>query len=72
MELTINRMPNESSVDEILARKKFVCLAPDVSLVTSRVYEKNGKKYVFVGWEEKDGLMAPNPRYIKMRELPAA
>lgn len=39
---------------EIIKENGFIDITPDVSLVTHKFFEKNGKLYMFNGWNRLD------------------
>ena len=65
------RQEHECMASDIMLRRGYVCLNPDVNPFTSQIWEKNGVQYKFTGWEDtpKTGLMAANPKYINIEEI---
>jgi len=66
--MKLYREKSECEATEIVKRHGFSLLTPDISLVSSMIWEKDGKKYQFTGWENtpKTALMAKSPKYINV------
>lgn len=66
--MKLYRLKDECVATDIMKRHGFTCLNPNISLVTSQIWEKDGKQYKFVGWENtpKTALMAKNPNFINI------
>jgi hypothetical protein len=66
--MKLYRTKTECLATSVLERHGFVLTNHDEALVTSQVWEKDGKQYKFTGWENtpKTGLMAETPNYINI------
>jgi len=69
--MKLNRLKGECMATSILEREGFILTNDDESLVTSQVWEKDGKQYKFTGWENtpKTCLMAAVPAYINIEAI---
>ncbi len=68
MIMKLYREKDECLATDIIERHGFTCLNPAISLVTSKIWEKDGKQYKFTGWENtpKTVIMAENPKFVNM------
>ena len=57
----------ELSADSILRKHGFVDATPEISLFTHKIFEKNNKKYRFIGWDHLDSNR--NWQDIKIKEI---
>lgn len=69
--MKLYREKYECLATDIMKRYKFTLKTPDTSLVSSQIWELNGKEYQFDGWESKPGTnqIANNAKYITMKRL---
>ncbi|MFA7100664.1 MAG: hypothetical protein WC196_02735 [Bacilli bacterium] len=69
--MKLYRLSDECYADDIIKRHGFKLITPDESLSTAKIWEKDGKKYKFTGWENtpKTALMGKNPKYINIEPV---
>lgn len=69
--MRLDRLKHECMATDIMKRHGFHLTTPDESLVSAQIWEKGGRMYRFVGWENtpKTALMAMTPKYITMEEV---
>jgi hypothetical protein len=69
--MRLDRQKDECMATKILERNGFKLITPDESLVTNQVWEKDGERWRFTGWENtpNTALMAANPKYINIEKL---
>ena len=69
--MRLYRLEDECMATDIIKRHGFTLTTPDESLVTAQIWEKDGKRYKFTGWENtpKTALMAENPKYIELEQI---
>lgn len=67
MNMIILNSGKELSADSILRKHGFVDATPEISLFTHKIFEKNNKKYRFIGWDHLDSNR--NWQDIKIKEI---
>ena len=69
--MRLYRLKDECFASTIIERHGFVDSTPEVGLVSSKIWKKDGKLYRFTGWENtpKTALMANNPKYVNIEPI---
>ena len=67
MNMIILNSGKELSANSILRKHGFVDATPEISLFTHKIFEKNNKKYRFIGWDHLDSNR--NWQDIKIKEI---
>ena len=73
MRILLNTQKGDCYAPDIIRRNGFVRINPDEADCKA-VYEKEGRKYIFDGWEAQQRSLNPyiavmKPRYISMKHI---